>query len=216
MAGQHQTPFATAGLKDLSDEPASLWPDELPGVAGNLLSAAVQCFASKGYHATTTRDISMGAGLSPAALYVYFESKELVLYEIIRAGHQRALIHVTEPAIEQIENASERLCMLVLRHTEWHARHHVAARVCQYELASLSAEHYEEIHQIRRRTNDVFRAAVNRGVEEGTFAKVDVNRSTRAILSLSIDLVRWYRRDGGDSPEQLGQFNSKLALKMVS
>jgi hypothetical protein len=35
------------------------------------------------------------------------------------------------------------------------------------------------------------------------------------MLSLGIDLVRWYRLDGADSPEQLGQFYAGLALKMV-
>jgi hypothetical protein len=37
----------------------------------------------------------------------------------------------------------------------------------------------------------------------------------RAMLSLGIDLVRWYRLDGPDSPEQLGRFYAGLALKMV-
>ena len=35
------------------------------------------------------------------------------------------------------------------------------------------------------------------------------------MLSLSIDLVRWYRLDGPDSPEQLGEFYADLALRMV-
>jgi hypothetical protein len=35
------------------------------------------------------------------------------------------------------------------------------------------------------------------------------------MLSLSIDLVRWYRLDGPDSPEQLGDFYAGLALRMV-
>jgi len=38
----------------------------------------------------------------------------------------------------------------------------------------------------------------------------------RCMLSMSIDLVRWYRLDGSDSPEQLGEFYADLALKMVS
>ena len=50
---------------------------------------------------------------------------------------------------------------------------------------------------------------------DGSFAPVDVKRVTRAMLSLSIDLVRWYRLDGSDSPEQLGEFYADLALKLV-
>jgi hypothetical protein len=63
----------------------------------------------------------------------------------------------------------------------------------------------------------VFRTIVAAGVADGSFAPVDINRVVRGMLSLSsIDLVRWYRLDGSDSPEQLGDFYSDLALKMVT
>ena len=37
-----------------------------------------------------------------------------------------------------------------------------------------------------------------------------------AMLSLGVDLVRWYRTGGPDSPEQLGDFYAGLALGMVT
>ena len=112
-------------------------------------------------------------------------------------------------------SAVDRLRTIVCRYTAWHARHHVAARVSQYELYGLAAAHYEEIVQVRHLTNDVFREAVQFGIDGGAFAPLDVNRVVRGILSLSIDLVRWYRLEGADSPEQLGEFFADLALKMV-
>ena len=53
-------------------------------------------------------------------------------------------------------------------------------------------------------------------MRNGSFADIDVNRVVRGMLSLSIDLVRWYRLDGNDSPEQLGDFYADLALRMVT
>ena len=55
-----------------------------------------------------------------------------------------------------------------------------------------------------------------RGVADGSFDEVDVNRVVRAMLSLAIDLIRWYRLDGSDHPEELGEFYAGLALKMVT
>jgi AcrR family transcriptional regulator len=219
MSKPRQAKFTTAdleGLPELEDESPALWSADLPDVARRLLTSAVRCFAGNGYHATTTRDISSASGLSPAALYVYFPSKELVLFEIIRAGHQQVLDYISEPTVSEVADPAEHLRVLVARYTEWHARYHVAARVCQHELAGLSAEHYEEILEIRHRTNTVFREAVARGVDDETFDAVDVRRTSRAILSLGIDLIRWYRRDGVDSPEQIGEFNAALALRMVT
>ena len=215
---RRQARFTVQELADdprLRDDSADLWDPDLPQVTRSLLTSAVRCFAKNGYHATTTRDISVGVGLSPAALYVHFESKEAVLFEIMRAGHERALAVVQDPAVLDIERSDERLAAIVSRYTAWHAHHHVAARVCQYELSALTSEHYEEILDLRHRTNDFFHDAVTRGIADGSFAPVDVNRVTRAMLSLSIDLVRWYRLDGTDSPEQLGEFYAGLALKLV-
>jgi AcrR family transcriptional regulator len=209
------TPQELTADPRLQDGSPDLWDEELGDVERRLLTSAVRCFAANGYHATTTRDITAGVGLSPAALYVHFPSKELVLFEIIRAGHERALACVQDPSIDAAANAVDRLRAIVSQYTAWHARHHVAARVSQYELAGLTAEHYDVIIQLRHLTNEVFRGAVKRGIGEGAFAPVDVSRIVRAMLSLSIDLVRWYRLDGSDSPEQLGEFYADLALRIV-
>lgn len=209
------TPEEIAADPRLEDQSPDLWDEKLGDVERRLLSSAVRCFAANGYHATTTRDIAAGVGLSPAALYVHFPSKELVLFEIMKAGHQRALDVVKDPEIDTAGAAPDRLAEIVSRYTAWHARHHVAARVCQFELPGLTAAHYDEILQLRHLTNDVFRQAVAHGVEDGVFAPADVNRVVRGMLSLSIDLVRWYRLDGSDSPEQLGEFYAALALRMV-
>jgi AcrR family transcriptional regulator len=44
-----------------------------------ILDAAEQCFARAGFHRTTMHDICKGAGISPGALYVYFDSKEALI-----------------------------------------------------------------------------------------------------------------------------------------
>ncbi len=75
--------------------------------------------------------------------------------------------------------------------------------------------HLAAVLDLRQRFSAVLRSAVERGVREGVFDVPDVNRAVRAILSLGIDLVRWYRLDGADSPEALGEFYSDLALRMI-
>jgi AcrR family transcriptional regulator len=63
-----------------------------------ILSAARTCFGSQGFVVTTNRDIADRAGVTPAAIYQYFDSK-LALYAtaareavIDIAGHMRAHI----------------------------------------------------------------------------------------------------------------------------
>jgi AcrR family transcriptional regulator len=193
--------------------PEEFWGDGTSPVARALLDSAVLCFARKDFHATTTRDITAAVGLSPAALYVHFASKEAVLFEIARTGHQRAL----QALQSQTDDGDSRryVWRLVAGLVAWHARHHTVARVCQYELAALEPAHYAAVLDLRQRFTAVVRSGVERGVREGVFDVPDVSRAVRAIMSLGIDLVRWYRLDGADSPEALGEFYADLALRMI-
>jgi tetracycline repressor-like protein len=100
---------------------------------------------------------------------------------------------------------------------EWHAHFHTIARVCQYELNALTPAHMAQIAGIRRRYAGVVRTALARGVATGAFdiSVEDVDRTVRAILSLGIDLVRWYRHDRAETPEELGIFYADLTLQML-
>jgi AcrR family transcriptional regulator len=198
----------------LVDHSSSLWAAGHSQVARQLLTSGVRCFAANGFHATTTRDITSAVGLSPGALYVHFPSKEDLLFEIVSTAHRHSLDAVR--GVEDAEDASTHLHELVSRFVEWHARHHVAGRVSQYELGALTPQHHEEILALRRRSSEVFRKAVDRGIRSTAFVELDVRRVTRAIVSLGVDLVRWYRLDGPDSPEDMGRFYADLALAMVT
>jgi AcrR family transcriptional regulator len=44
-----------------------------------IIDAAYQCFARKGFHQTTMRDIYQETGLSAGAIYHYFDSKEAII-----------------------------------------------------------------------------------------------------------------------------------------
>jgi AcrR family transcriptional regulator len=198
----------------LADESPQLWESDFGEVARSLLTSAVRCFASSGFHATTTRDITSAVGLSPAALYVHFPSKEHVLFEISRAAHRSSLAALREE--KSGGDATSQLRALVAQFVAWHARHHVAGRVSQYELSALTPQHYEEILELRRQSTAILRNAVSKGIEEKAFATVDAHRVVRAMLSLGVDLVRWYKLDGSDSPQQLGAFYADLALAMVT
>lgn len=208
-------PSAASRAADrLLDHSARLWETGYSPVAASLLTAGVRCFAASGYHATTTRDITSAVGLSPAALYVHFSSKEHLLFEIVRTSHQHVLD--TIQAVATDTDSATRLRQLVFRFVCWHAHHHVAGRVGQYELAALSPEHHVEILTVRRNSRSIIRDAVARGVTDGQFQNVHVAGVARAILSLGVDVVRWYRLDGPDPPEKLAAFYADLALGMVS
>ncbi|AGK59295.1 TetR family transcriptional regulator [Hyphomicrobium denitrificans 1NES1] len=56
-----------------------LKPDTHRARREHILDAALTCFARGGFHATTMQSICREAGISPGALYVYFDSKEALI-----------------------------------------------------------------------------------------------------------------------------------------
>ncbi len=179
-----------------------------------LVSAATAAFAERGYHATTTRDIAARAGMSPAAVYVHHSSKEELLFLISREGHDTALQVLREASPDDAE-PFERLHATVRAFTLWHAQHHTAARVVQYELAALSAEHRHEIAVRRRAIDQHMRDVIAAGVARGVFDVPDVAGTTLALLSLAVDVARWYRDDGRRSAESVADLYADLAVRMV-
>ncbi|MFE3326472.1 TetR/AcrR family transcriptional regulator [Streptomyces sp. NPDC059176] len=191
------------------------WGEVAPEAARKLLVAAVEAFAERGYHATTTRDIAGRAGMSPAALYIHYKTKEELLHRISRIGHDKAL-EVLSAAYARPGTPSERLAEAVSSFVRWHAGRHDTARVVQYELDALSEEHRAEIVALRRRSDAVVRDILCEGVESGEFDVPDVSGTTVAVLSLCIDVARWFNTQGRRTPEEVGALYADLVLRMVA
>ncbi|MFG2891718.1 TetR/AcrR family transcriptional regulator [Streptomyces sp. NPDC048248] len=190
------------------------WADVTPDAARRLVCAAVEAFAERGYHATTTRDIAGRAGMSPAALYIHYKTKEELLYRISGNGHEKAL-RIMGAAAEAEGSATERLRDAVHAFARWHAEHHTTARVIQYELQALGAEHYAEIAGLRRRTDRLLRQIIQDGADSGEFQADDVPGTTLAVLSLCVDVARWFSSDGARTPDEVGELYAGLVLRMV-
>jgi AcrR family transcriptional regulator len=189
--------------------------DRTPGAGARarLLVAAVEAFSEHGFHATTTRDIAARAQMSPAAVYVHHASKEELLFAISREGHEATLAAIRAAA--GAEDPVRRLQDVVRAFTTWHAQHHATARIVQYELGALSGEHFAEVAATRRAIEQVMRETLLHGVEAGRFEVPDVRGTSLALLSLGIDVARWFRDDGEMSVRELGELYADLAVRMV-
>jgi AcrR family transcriptional regulator len=191
------------------------WEEVTPEAARRLLVAAVEAFAERGYHATTTRDIAGRAGMSPAALYIHYKTKEELLHRISRIGHDKALALLTEEA-ERPGTAAERLASAVRSFVRWHAERHTTARVVQYELDALAPEHRTEIMELRRRSDAAVRRILSEGVRDGEFDVPDLPGTTLAVVSLCVDVARWFNASGPRTPDEVGELYAGLVLRMVT
>lgn len=200
--------------RDPDDDLDEAWAGVQPETARRLLRSAVECFAKRGYHATTTRDIASGAGLSTAGVYVYFRSKEELFYRLARLGHDEALQLVRDVITSEPSPAGQ-LAGVVCGYTAWQARRYKSGRVVVYELSALTPEHQAEIIATRHEIDSIVREILNRGAAEGSFAVTDIPGTALAIMSLAVDVSRWYGPGLRRQPEDVGRLYAELALRMV-
>ncbi|HEY9398086.1 MAG TPA: helix-turn-helix domain-containing protein, partial [Burkholderiales bacterium] len=80
-----------------------------------LAAAALELFVERGFAATRLEDIAARAGVSKGTLYLYFDSKDALFKEVVRAGIVPALAEAEETAAGFEGSTAELLRRFVLR-----------------------------------------------------------------------------------------------------
>jgi len=192
-----------------------LWSHIEPESSRRLLLSALEAFSARGFHAATTREIGEGAGLSSAGVYVHYKSKADLLYEISRVGHDASLAAVESALDRASDDPVERVYSFVWAFAKWHADNHVLARAIQYEFKNLPARQFRKIVLIRERFEELMRDELRRGVAGDVFEISDLEGTMLAILSLCIDLARWYEPTPEHTSEAVGRLYAGLVMGML-
>lgn len=183
-------------------------------VARQLLAAAIELFAEQGFHATKTRDIPARIGMSTGAMYAHFRSKEDLLFEISLTGHRRGVATLAGAATD-VADPADQLARMVRAFSVYHARFHMIGKIVHYELYGMTQEHLAHVLELRRHTATLIEDVIRRGVESDVLTAPDVTGTGRAVLSLCVDVARWYHDHRDETPQEIGDLNAQLALRML-
>jgi AcrR family transcriptional regulator len=180
-----------------------------------LLAAAVDAMAEHGYHGTSIRDVAERAGMSPAALYNHFPSKQVLLFRIMDRGMDE-LIRRSEQAYAMApDDPAEKLRALVRVHVLSHMEHQKESFLGNSELRSLDEPGRSTIFAKRDRQMQLFYRAVREGAERGHFATRFPVEAARGIVTMCTGVATWYRKTGSLPPEEIAHRYADLALAMV-
>jgi AcrR family transcriptional regulator len=141
-------------------------------------------------------------------------TKESLLYAISLEGHHGVLTAIKNADCTDV-SARKRLAATVTAYVAWHAHNNALARVVQYELRSLSPEHFAIIADTRRSISKVFAQIIESGAAAGDFHPIDIDAATLAITSLGVDVSRWFPSHTYSDPDALAERYVELALRMV-
>ena len=175
-----------------------------PDTRKKLMRSALRLFVEKGYHRTTTDQISRAAGVSAGALYVHFRSKEDLALTLFKQLTEDAAEGVPE-AVDGARNTEERIRALTAHLFEWCEAHREEAifliLLRHAEIFTTRPEITGSRHNLARLLDE----AIARGQQDGEIPQTDP-RLLRKVSGILIVFVRdrlegWYDGDLRDDIE---------------
>jgi AcrR family transcriptional regulator len=195
-------------------EPAAFSALDGPG-ARILLAAAVDAMVEHGYHGTSVRDVAERAGMSPAALYHHFPSKQVLLFTIMDRGMDELIRRSEEAYATAPDDPAEKLRALVQVHVLRHIEHQKESFLGNSELRSLDEPGRGTVLAKRDRQMDHFYRAVRDGVERGHFRTRFPTEAARGIITMCTAVATWYHKTGPRAPDEIAHRYADIALAMV-
>lgn len=174
--------------------------------AGEIIEAAAQIFAERGYHGATTQDIADVLKIRQASLYYYFPSKEVALELVCMRGVEG--FYETEKAIaEGPGTATERLSGLVRAHISPLLDRGNFMKVFLTQRQFLPAHSRRKVRKVSLGIEAIFETVLKEGQRNGEFrADLDTRLATLTILSLVNGCAAWYPREQASIERIGGEF----------
>ncbi|MDC0745365.1 TetR/AcrR family transcriptional regulator [Polyangium mundeleinium] len=195
---------------------ATLPPSSVPeGPRRRILEVALQLFASEGFHGTSVRDIAKPLELQPSALYAHFPSKEHVLAELVRVGHEVHAVTLQAALRDAGDDPLEQICALVRAHTLLHATYPHLSVVVNEEIYALTADLAAPALAIRAQSLALVREVLVRGVAMGRFSVPDEVATAAALSAIGVRLPYWYAPSEALSLDELADVHVELSLRML-
>lgn len=160
-----------------------------------LLKAATELFYQRGYSATSIQEVADAVGITKASIYYYIESKEELLYRIVRQIH--GPLHKNLAQLESSGlSTGERLESFIATHVRVCASNVQAGRVFFTDFRQLQGEPRHRITEERMAYDRWFRKLFKKAQAEGIICPdIDPDIAVPSTLSHLNSVCLWYRPD---------------------
>jgi AcrR family transcriptional regulator len=178
-----------------------------------MLNKARTLFWSKGYNATSVRDIARAYGCKPANVYNFFSKKEDILFEVLLEEMEQIIDPIKVLEDDETSHPEVQLRMLIESHLKVTLSYRRSAKLLfDVELDNLSSTQRKKIVGMRDDYDRIIRKIIGRGLKEGCFSNVDPKLAGFMIASMITRTRIWYHPRKGATVSQLSDFIYKFAL----
>ncbi|MBI4445548.1 MAG: TetR/AcrR family transcriptional regulator [Acidobacteria bacterium] len=174
-----------------------------------ILHAAAQVFAEKGFHKASVRDVSRASGASLAGLYYYFQTKEELLFLILENAFDSVLENL-DTLSNQMET-SDKIRFFIHNHLRYFVENLAEMKVVSHESDALTGVYSQKIQEKKRA---YFRKLVQiLNENQSRRRRLDPRLAALALFGMVNWVYTWYDPQRNKKIEEVSNTLSEIFLR---
>ncbi|MGH7691039.1 MAG: TetR/AcrR family transcriptional regulator [Gemmatimonadaceae bacterium] len=186
------------------------------GTSTRVLEAALKLFAEHGYAAASVRDVAAAAGVKPATIYAHYRSKEYILAELCRLGHEEQFRCVRAAVLRGGPRPADQVVAYVRAHVGFHTAYPMLAVVANSELHVLGEAVGAATFMLRRQSEELLQDIIRRGIDAGVFDVPDPWLAVAAIGGMGLRVAYWFSPAYKLTADMVADGYAQFALRLLA
>ncbi len=179
-----------------------------------IINAATELFAKKGYAATSMREISENLEITKATLYHYFKSKEQILFEILDNVMDEALQNLEK--ISNMDISPEEKLKNVLK---FYSKYYVSKQndliLLVNELNSLNEKYKKILIEKEKKYLNLIKSIFNELNLQGKLKDIPLTVLAFSFFGMVHYTIKWYHPNGSIKPDKLSEYFVEIFTKGI-
>ena len=176
--------------------------------------AGIRLIWQQGFEAMSLRRLAAEVGIQPGSLYNHFETKQALLYDIVR-DHMETLLAACDTALAEPVEPRDRLIAFAGFHLRYHMTRRMLVYIANSELRSLEPDNRASIVALRKRYEQKLTDILVAGAARGLFRVADPRVTTFALIWMLTGICEWYQPNGRMNEDELVALHVDMVLGAV-
>ena len=187
-------------------------PPTIENARDRILDDAARLFARDGYDGTSLGELAASVGVTKAAIYHYFPNKQEIYEAIIVRTLEGLRRHVSQ-ATAQTSGPEEALARFMIAHADFFEDHYDGFLTMLVGYGGMeNVVMIAEAQKLRDEHEQALRHIIADGIAKGAFRPIDIDVTSRAVLSMLNWMVRWFKTGKGRRAAAFAQDYCDLML----
>jgi len=187
-------------------------PPTIENARDRILDDAARLFARDGYDGTSLGELAASVGVTKAAIYHYFPNKQEIYEAIIVRTLEGLRRHVSQ-ATAQTSGPEEALARFMIAHADFFEDHYDGFLTMLVGYGGMeNVVMIAEAQKLRDEHEQALRHIIADGIAKGAFRPIDIDVTSRAVLSMLNWMVRWFKPGKGRRAAAFAQDYCDLML----